>query len=100
MKRIVLEIHDAFAVFRFQIRLMDNVPLRHFPRPHGSQRSVGFDGVIRRIGHVRTDDLQRFIMVIGGEGAVQREEFREDGFEGGVGFHTTFIEKETVQSRL
>ena len=36
VKRIVLEVHDAFAVFRFEIRLMDNIPLRHFPRPDGS----------------------------------------------------------------
>jgi hypothetical protein len=26
-------------------------------------------------------------VVARGEGAVQREEFREDGFEGGAGFH-------------
>ena len=30
-------------------------------------------------------------MVIGGEGAVQRKEFREDGFEGGVGFHKIIL---------
>jgi hypothetical protein len=26
-------------------------------------------------------------MIVGGKGAVKREEFREDGFEGSVGFH-------------
>jgi hypothetical protein len=46
VKRIVLEVHDAFAIFGFQIRLMDNVALRHFPRPDGSQRRVGLDGVV------------------------------------------------------
>ena len=46
VKRIVLEVHDPFAIFGFQIRLMDNVSLRHFPRPDGSQRRVGLDGVV------------------------------------------------------
>ena len=87
MKRIVLEIHDALAIFGFQIRIMDNISLRHFPCPDVSQRRVGLDGVVGRVGHIRADDLQRLVMVVGGEGAVQRKEFREDGFEGGVGFH-------------
>jgi hypothetical protein len=26
-------------------------------------------------------------VVVGGKGAVKRKEFRENGFEGGVGFH-------------
>lgn len=87
MKRIVLEVHDAFAVFGLKIRLMDNISLRHFPRPDGSQRRVGLDGVVGWVGHVRADDFQRLVMVVGSEGAVQRKKFREDGCEGGVGFH-------------
>jgi len=46
MQRIVLEVYDTFAIFRFEIRLMENVALRHLPRPDGSQRRVGLDGVI------------------------------------------------------
>src|SRR5918996_3077458 len=87
MKRVILEIYDPFTACSLQVRLMDNIPLRHLPRPHGSQRRVGLDGVIRRIGHVRANDFQSLILAIGGESAMQREEFCEDGFEGGVGFH-------------
>jgi hypothetical protein len=35
-------------------------------------------------------------MVVGSEGAVQREEFREDGFEGGVGFHSIYDFRLTI----
>ena len=66
---------------------MDNISLRHFPRPDGSERCVGLDVVVGRVWHIRANNLQRFVVVVGGEGAVQREEFCKDGFEGGVGFH-------------
>ena len=90
MKRIVLEVHNPLAPLNFEIRLVEDVPLRHFPRPDGSQRRVGLDGVIRRVGHVRPDDLQRLVLIVGGEGAVKRKKFGEDGFEGGVGFHKNY----------
>ena len=46
MQRIILEIHNAFAVFGLQISFMDDISLRHFPRPDGSERRVGLDGVV------------------------------------------------------
>src|SRR6187200_1787568 len=81
MERIVLEVNDPLAILGLQIRIMNYIPLRYFPGPDGSQRRVGFNRVVGRLRHVRSNDLQRFVVVVGGKRTVQGKEFRENRFE-------------------
>lgn len=87
MQRIVLEVHDPLAALDFQICLVDGVAFGDLPRPRFFEGRVRLDSVVGRIGHVRADDSQRLVLVVRGESAMEGEEFGEDGFEGGVGFH-------------
>jgi hypothetical protein len=82
VKRVVLEVHDPPAVLRFQVGFVHHVAFRHAPRPDLGAGRVGFNGIARRVRQVRTDDLQRAVLVVRDQGAMQRKEFRQDGFQG------------------
>ena len=86
MDRIILEIHDPLAIFSFEVSLIHCVTLRHVPRPNVGERRVILDRVIRRIGHVRTDDGQGLVHIVRRQRAIQRQELGEDGLEGCVWF--------------